>query len=116
MSMSLKLRHRAIFDVFIVLLFGFGATGLTSAAAQNAEQTAPLIEKLPQESRTVIDRLTQLRELPDAQWKMHAGDLAHGESASTDESGWQTIAPRGKAPNDAVWFRQTFEIPQTLSG
>ena len=64
----------------------------------------------------MIARLSELRELPEGQWKMHAGDLAHGEAANVDESGWQTIAPKSKAPNDAVWFRQTYEIPQTLHG
>ena len=64
----------------------------------------------------VIGRLSRLRELPDGTWKTHSGDLAHGEAVNLDESGWQTIAPRSKAPNDAVWFRQTYEIPQTLSG
>jgi len=31
-------------------------------------------------------------------------------------SSWQAIAPQGKAPNDAVWFRQTFVVPDTLNG
>ena len=30
-------------------------------------------------------------ELPDGAWKMHTGDLAHGEAANLDESGWQAI-------------------------
>src|ERR1700760_947784 len=98
--------------------FVCGATLLTTApaAAQDAEQIRPLVEKLPQPSRDVIDRLTELRELPDTQWKMHAGDLAHGEAVGIDDSSWQTIAPRSKAPNDAAWFRQTYEVPQTLKG
>ena len=64
----------------------------------------------------MIERLTSLRELPDGVWKMHAGDLAHGEAVSLDESGWQPIAMGDKAPNEAVWFRQTFQVPETLNG
>ena len=47
---------------------------------------------------------------------MHAGDLAHGEALNLDESSWRVIAPEGDASNDAVWFRQTFVVPETLSG
>src|SRR5215472_16225461 len=97
-----------IFSLFLAVLVVFGATSLIgSAAAQDADQIRPVLEKLPPPSRSVIERLTELRELPAGQWKMHAGDLAHGEAVNLDESGWQSITPRSNAPNDAVWFRQT---------
>jgi alpha-mannosidase len=64
----------------------------------------------------VVARLTLLRELPDGAWKAHSGDIAHGEAAGIDESGWQTFNVPGKAPNDAVWFRQTYTVPATLAG
>jgi alpha-mannosidase len=67
-------------------------------------------------SRAVIDRLASLGELPAGTWKMHSGDLTHGESINLDESGWQAIASGEKAPTDAVWFRQTYQIPETLHG
>ena len=47
---------------------------------------------------------------------MHAGDVAHGEDVNVDESGWQPIAVGAKAPNEAVWFRQTIQVPETLDG
>ena len=47
---------------------------------------------------------------------MHSGDLAHGEAIKLDESSWQSITPRSEAPNDALWFRQTYTVPVTLSG
>ena len=108
--------RKPIFYLLLAILVVFGATFVTAAVAQDAEQIRPIVEKLPQPSRDVIDRLTQLRELPDRQWKMHAVDLAHGEAVDLDESGWQTIAPRSDTSKDAVWFRQTFEVPQTLHG
>src|SRR5208283_4577685 len=67
-------------------------------------------------ARAVIDRLSSLRELPDGTWKLHSGDLAHGEQVSLDDSGWQLIANGSKAPKDAVWFRQTYQVPATLNG
>ncbi len=72
--------------------------------------------QLPAQQRTVVERLLSLGDLPVGTWKMHAGDLAHGEAVNLDESGWQPIAVTAKAPNDAVWFRQTIEIPPTLNG
>ena len=70
---------------------------------------------LPADTDVVIDRLSSLRELPDGAWKLHAGDLAHGEAVNLDESDWQPIANGSKAPKDAVWFRQTYQIPATLN-
>ncbi len=86
------------------------------AKSQTAAQTAQIAAALPAESRAVIDRLSSLRELPDGAWKLHAGDLAHGEAVNVDESDWQPIATGAKAPKDAVWFRQTYQVPATLNG
>ena len=47
---------------------------------------------------------------------MHSGDLAHGEDVNLDDSSWETIKPRDNAPKDAVWFRQTVQVPDTLNG
>ncbi|MDE3162699.1 MAG: alpha-mannosidase, partial [Acidobacteriota bacterium] len=63
----------------------------------------------------VLDRLTSLNELPDGAWKMHSGDLAHGEALQVAESDWQTIA-HGHVPKESLWFRQTFQVPASLHG
>jgi len=86
------------------------------ATAQTTAQAAQIASSLPSELQAVIERLSGLRELPDGAWKLHAGDLAHGEAVNLDESGWQTMAKASKAPKDAVWFRQTYQIPATLNG
>jgi alpha-mannosidase len=83
---------------------------------QTAEEAAKIAANLEPESQTVIARLSKLPDLPDGTWRMHSGDLAHGEAVNLNDSSWETIAPRGTAPNEAMWFRQTFEVPQTLSG
>src|SRR6266536_2665286 len=95
---------------FTVLLF------TARAAAQTTADAAKIATDLSSDSRTVIDRLSGLQQLPDGAWKMHAGDLAHGEAANLDESGWQPIAHESKAPKDSLWFRQTYEVPPTLNG
>jgi alpha-mannosidase len=107
-----------MFSRFCALLFVFAATLLMTGrgAAQSAPDAAKIAANLPPESRAVIDRLSGLHELPDGAWKLHSGDLAHGEAANLDETGWQPIAVGSTAPNEAVWFRQTFEVPATLHG
>jgi alpha-mannosidase len=111
------------FSVLMLVLTATLFLTARSAAAQTAEEAAKLkaevarlTASLQPESRAVIVRLFGLGELPDGAWKMHSGDLAHGEAVNLDESDWQAIARPGKAPNDAVWFRQTYVVPQTLNG
>ena len=103
--------------VFAALVIACGAILFANhAAAQTAAEAQEIAAKLPPQSQAVIERLSGLYELPDGAWKMHAGDLAHGEAANLDDSGWETIQPKGEAPNDAVWFRQTVQVPETLNG
>ena len=109
-----RLRLCSFVAILSVLLGSMLLSG--HAAAQSAAQAGKIAASLPAESRAVIDRLSTLSELPDGGWKMHSGDLAHGEALDLDESSWQPIAVRSNAPNDAVWFRQTYEVPQTLNG
>jgi alpha-mannosidase len=86
------------------------------ATAQSAAEAEKIAAALPPESRAVIERLSGLHELPDGVWKIHAGDLAHGEAVNLDESGWDAIAKGTKVPNEAVWFRQTYQVPEILNG
>ncbi len=95
---------------------GRGTAQTAVEAARVAAEVAKTAGDLPAASQTVIQRLSVLHVLPDGAWKMHSGDLAHGEAVNLDESGWQAIEPHTKAPNEAVWFRQTYEVPATLNG
>ena len=60
--------------------------------------------------------LEMLDALPAGEWRFHAGDLAHGESPALDDSKWDLVKPRSKAPTDAVWYRREIEVPKTLNG
>src|ERR1700757_661254 len=98
-------------------VFTARATAQTAVeAAKVAAEIDRVASNLPPESRNVIKRLTMLSELPSGVWKTHSGDLAHGEDVNLDESGWQTFPVPGRASNDAVWFRQTITVPDTLGG
>jgi len=112
MNSVLKLRffHFACLAVLagVVLFAGLGT-------AQTATDSAKIVAYLPADTHVIIDRLSSLSNLPDGVWKMHSGDLAHGEAVDLNESDWQTAA-KGSAPKEALWFRQTFEVPATLHG
>ena len=101
-----------------VFLIVFAATLVSSGrmGAQSAAEAQKIAANLQPESRKAIDRLSELHELADGVWKTHAGDVAHGEAVNLDESSWQPIAVGAHASNDAVWFRQTVEVPATLHG
>ncbi|MGO9323856.1 MAG: alpha-mannosidase [Terracidiphilus sp.] len=86
------------------------------AAQVVVSETQRVAAQMPAPSRAVVERLLSLGQLPAGTWKIHAGDLAHGEAVSLDETDWQPVALMAKAPNDAVWFRQTIQIPDTLNG
>jgi alpha-mannosidase len=63
-----------------------------------------------------LHTLESLTELPAGDWRFHVGDIAHGESPTLDDNAWPLVAPHSKAPHDAVWYRRTIEVPQTLNG
>jgi alpha-mannosidase len=107
-----KLSRHPIPGVFVAVLVAVCAAILFSSCASAQTSTA----NLEPQSRAVLTRLAGLTELPDGAWKLHSGDLPHGEAANLDESTWQPIAKGSKASNDAVWFRQTYQIPPTLNG
>ena len=84
--------------------------------AKVAAQIDKVASNLPENSRKVITRLTLLKELPDGTWRMHSGDLAHGEETNLNDTNWEPVPPKSKLQNESVWFRQTYEVPKTLHG
>jgi alpha-mannosidase len=100
-----------------IFLLMIGALLAAQAAiAQKGQPASVPGENLPAASRSVIDRLTSLAQLPPSAWKMHTGDIAHGEAVNLDDSGWQTANVGGQTSTDSVWFRQAIQIPDTLHG
>jgi alpha-mannosidase len=112
MNSALKLRFTRL-----ACLFVFAAALCASRLlGQSAAEAAKISASLPADARAVLDRLSMLGGLPDGAWKFHAGNLAHGEAVTLDESGWQPIALKAKAPKEALWFRQSYQVPATLGG
>jgi Alpha-mannosidase len=106
-----KCMRVVLFLVFFASMFA-GCRGFAQRNIDMAKATS----LLKPDEQTIVNRLGGLRELPAGTWKMHAGDVAHGEDANLDDSSWPEIKVGQKAPNDAIWLRQTVEVPQTLDG
>jgi len=113
MNSSLNVRCR---NLSVILFLGAAfvvARPATGLAGSEAERAAAF---LPAESRAVVGWLLSLVQLPAGTWKMHSGDLAHGEAVNLDDSIWLNMVVGALVPTDAVWFRQTFQVPDTLHG
>ena len=101
--------------------FSFAALGLCLLTAplshaQDDAEVVRIVKALPADAQQVVTRLASLRNLPDGGWKMHPGDLAHGEATAIDDSAWSAIANGGEASKDALWFRQTITVPALFHG
>jgi alpha-mannosidase len=105
-----------IYMLSLLTLAAFAMLSLPASQAQSAEEVTTLTKALPSASRTTIDRLAELNALPVDGWRFHAGDIAHGEAVSLDDSSWPILPEKGNATKDAVWFRREIEVPKTLHG
>jgi alpha-mannosidase len=84
------------------------------AVAQTDPKVEPL--KLSPHAERVLAALKAVGELPAVAWRVHDGDLAHGEAVDLDDSHWPIVkAPYVTGP-DAVWFRRTIVVPKALGG
>ena len=113
MNSSLK-AHNCLTVIPFLLVAFFAARPATGQVV--VSETERVAAQLPPSQHAIVDRLLSLDQLPSTAWKMHSGDITHGEAVGLDESGWQPVVLREKAPTDAVWFRQTVQIPDTLNG
>ncbi len=111
----------SIFAILFLLAGGM-TPGLRAQNNEAVRNMSTAGNKLEPAAEAVIAKLKTLKELPDGQWKMHAGDLAHGEALKLDESDWTVVPPAtmekpvGKLSHDALWFRQRVVVPKTLNG
>ncbi|MEO6803984.1 MAG: glycoside hydrolase family 38 C-terminal domain-containing protein [Granulicella sp.] len=104
--------------LFSAIAFCLVAGAASPASAQLFEsehpQQGPVIFS-PAESK-VIDKLASFGSLPGATWRFHAGDVAHGESPTLDDSSWATVQSKSTAGKEAVWYRRLVEVPKALNG
>ena len=86
------------------------------ASAQFLQRDTATGKDLPEAERATIERLGQLSHLPEGTWRYHAGDVAHAEDPSLDDSSWPTAKANSEYPESALWFRQWIQVPRTLDG
>lgn len=101
------------------LLLLFVVAGLTQTRgmwAQTAQNSQGVAASLPESAQQVITRLAELNHLPEGQWRVHSGDIAHGESPDLDDSKWEVAKPGRVYSKDAVWFREWVNVPKTAHG
>jgi alpha-mannosidase len=86
--------------------------------AQFLGQNEASAQGLTPAEHAAIDRLGALSHLPEGVWRYHAGDVAHAEDPSVDDSSWPVAKPDRNIdyPEDALWFRQWVQVPENLNG
>jgi alpha-mannosidase len=72
--------------------------------------------KLPPSAAATLSLLDSLHSLPETTWRMHAGDLPHGEDPSLNDSSWAPAKPHQEFGAEAIWLRSTIEVPRLLHG
>ena len=98
------------------LILGIAMAGIFLPMAGRATSAQEVSGKIPAPAQHVIDRLGKLNQLPDGDWRVHPGDLPHGESPDLDDSGWAVAKPNDEFPDHAIWFRRWIEVPKTVNG
>ena len=108
-------QHKLLAITFLGLLLFLPslARAQGNSVMQQAEQA---VKTLSTPSQEVIEKLSGLNHLPAEEWRFHAGDVEHGEAVDLDDSSWPIVKARADAPNEAVWYRRTVEVPKTLNG
>ncbi|MGB6131689.1 MAG: glycoside hydrolase family 38 C-terminal domain-containing protein [Acidobacteriaceae bacterium] len=86
------------------------------AHAQSRGDVAAAEKLMSPSARDVVTRLGELSHLPEGQWRYHTGNVAHGEDPALDDSSWPVAQPNTDYSTDAMWFRQSIEVPKVLHG
>ncbi|HEY2461440.1 MAG TPA: glycoside hydrolase family 38 C-terminal domain-containing protein [Candidatus Acidoferrum sp.] len=90
--------------------------GAFTRGAETVPATLTRLVAGPPAVEDVVRSLRSLTNLPAADWKFHVGDVPHGEEVNLDDSSWQPVRIGSQAPNDAVWYRRSIEVPKALNG
>jgi alpha-mannosidase len=82
-----------------------------------AQATSPSgSNSLQGNEQAVIASLDELNHLQQGTWRIHVGDVAHGEDTNLDDSFWPPAQPNSDYPADVMWFRQLVQVPATFEG
>jgi alpha-mannosidase len=102
---------------WLAIALAIAASASTCLRAQISEDPLQRAETLlGLQSKTVLERLEQLAELPDEPWRFCSGEEPQAESPALDDSGWQLVGAGSRQPQDTGWYRRTIVIPKQLHG
>jgi alpha-mannosidase len=80
-------------------------------------QIAAALKTLSSQSRTVVDRLSKLGDLPVQGWRYHVGDVSGAQAIAFDDSSWQEIqVPYRSQVTDVIWLRKKIVVPNAVGG
>jgi len=107
------------------MLFVVGSFGKPISVFGQEVPGAPPIVPLPENphplplSAAATDTLRALREidqLPAVEWRVHPGDMPHGEAVDLDDSAWPEVQGPYLGTTGTMWFRRTIVVPANLHG
>ena len=88
---------------------------LTASAHATAVPKASPAALSPQ-AQNALKFLHSLDRVPLINWRMHSGNLPHGEAADLDDSSWPAVNAPQSLSTDTVWLRTTVVLPRDLHG
>jgi alpha-mannosidase len=89
---------------------GLTITGWAQSSSQSIHEADTTL------TAQVVSRLAEFDQLPDGPWKLHNGDVAHGESITLDDANWDETGAGKAFTEDSVWLRRWIEVPPTVHG
>lgn len=137
---SVNLRSKKGSWAVVAAWGGFLCASILQAAP--AAHPAGITYDLPAEQKAILARLSSLNEFQLSEWRVHPGDLPHGESPDVSDSSWDlksttgqpvkvikqgeqvgeapqhrtVVSPGIELPAEATWIRQWVTIPAALHG
>jgi alpha-mannosidase len=100
----------------IALIGWLAASASAQDNSEDMERTVSTVKTLPEHSGQTLMQLTNLMNFPDGEWRVHEGDVPHGESFSLDDAAWEVVKAGAKISEGSLWFRRWIEVPRELRG
>jgi len=100
------------------------ACGVRTTPAQEVPGAPPVVPlpenphglTLSPDANLVLDALGEVDQLPAIEWRVHPGDMPHGEAVDLDDSAWPEVKGPYLGTTGTMWFRRTIVVPPTLHG
>ncbi len=107
--------------MLVVVCFLITATSVSGQEVPGAPPTVPLPENphplpLSAAAGDTLSALGEIDKLPAVEWRVHPGDMPHGEAVDLDDSAWPEVNGPYLGTTGTMWFRRTIVVPANLHG